>query len=151
MIRQVNQAVHNKKGFTMVELMIVVIIVGILTAVGVPLYIGYVRDSKAASAELTISTIVRAEKLYRQQNGVFINVADTVFEGDPTLNPLGIDIRDATQAWAVAVTDVAGAGETFTVTATGNAGTEYDGIVVSLAYDLGGDETWTRTDNGTPF
>jgi prepilin-type N-terminal cleavage/methylation domain-containing protein len=151
MIRQVNTAVHNRKGFTMVELMIVVIIVGILTAVGVPLYIGYVRDSKAASAEMTISTIVRAEKLYRQKHGVFINVADTDFEGLPENNPLGIDIRDATQNWTLAVTDVAGAGETFTVTATGKTGTEYEGIVVELAYDLGNDESWTRTDNGVAF
>lgn len=136
---------RNMKGFTLVELMIVVIIIGILTAVGVPLYMGYVRSAKAASAQAVIGTIVNAEKLYHQRNGTFVDVADFTTAS----NVLNIDVRDATQYWTIAVSG--STATQFTVTATGKAGTDYAGIVVSLAYDSASAETWTFTENGTAF
>ena len=138
-------AFRSQRGFTLVELMIVVIIIGILTAVGVVLYIGYVRDAKAASAQATIGTIVNAEKIYHQLHSSFVDVADfTVVPND-----LNIDVRDATQYWTLTITG-ADPGK-FTATATGKAGTDYANIVVTLAYDMAADEVWTKTENGTPF
>ena len=66
-MKLINNTLRNKKGFTLVELMIVVIIIGILTAVGVPLYLGYVKDSKVASAKAVIGTITNAEKVEHQK------------------------------------------------------------------------------------
>ncbi|RLA95036.1 MAG: prepilin-type cleavage/methylation domain-containing protein [Deltaproteobacteria bacterium] len=138
--RSVNGAL-NKKGFTLVELMIVVIIIGILTAVGVPLYLGYVKDAKVSSAKAVIGTIVNAEKVEHQKTGSFKEVTTEQFEGDPANNPLGIDVRDATQFWTLSVTDVDADG--FKVTATGKAGTDYEDTEVILDYSRSGDETWT--------
>jgi len=134
-------ALRSKKGFTLVELMIVVIIIGILTAVGVPLYMGYVKDAKVASAKAVIGTIVNAEKLYYQKNDNFVNVAD--FSVVP--NVLGIDVRDATQYWTITVTNAVAGGGVFTVTATGVVGTEYNGTIVKLDYNQAADEVWTIT------
>jgi type IV pilus assembly protein PilE len=41
----------NNKGFTLVEVIVVAVIVLILAAVAIPLYQGYVRDSRNAAAE----------------------------------------------------------------------------------------------------
>jgi len=138
--RSINGAL-NKKGFTLVELMIVVIIIGILTAVGVPLYLGYVKDAKVSSAKAVIGTIVNAEKVEHQKTGSFKEVTTEQFEGDPANNPLGIDVRDATQFWTLSVTDVDADG--FKVTATGKADTDYEDTEVILDYSRSGDETWT--------
>jgi len=142
---------RSQKGFTLVELMIVVIIIGILTAVGVPLYLGYVRDAKAASAEATIGVILNAEKLYYTRNETFTNVSTAEFDGLPEDNPLRIDVRDATQYWTFEVTGATN--DTFTVTANGRSGTgfDYSAIVVSLVYNRNGDEVWSKKENGVEF
>ena len=143
-IRQRNERSKKENGFTLIELMIVVIIIGILTAVGVPLYMGYVKDSKVASAQAIIGTIVNAEKLQHQKTGAFVAVTALLFEGDPASNPINIDVRDATQYWTLVVDNVVVA-TSFDITATGKAGTDYAGVEVKLSYSLAADESWTIT------
>ncbi len=131
---------RKKGGLTLVELMIVVIIIGLLTAVGLPLYSGYVTDAKVASAKQVIGSIASAEKLYHQRKGAFVNLDTTTFEGAPASNPLGIDVRDATQFWTLSV-EGAGANK-FEVIATGKAGTDYDNLEVKLEYFIDQDDEW---------
>ena len=131
----------EKKGFTLIELMIVIIIIGILASVGVPMYLGYVKDAKVASAKSVITIIVNAEKVYNQRTGTFCDVAQNEFEGPPESNPLRIDVRDGTQFWTLTVTGFSVTA--FVVTAAGKAGTDYADTTVSYDYHIDADDTWT--------
>jgi len=50
----------SEAGFTLMELLIVVMIVGILAAAAVPLYLGYVRDSRLAEAKGLAGSVLTA-------------------------------------------------------------------------------------------
>jgi type IV pilus assembly protein PilA len=45
-----------KKGFTLIELMIVVVIIGILAAIAVPAYNGYIKSARTAEASIQMGT-----------------------------------------------------------------------------------------------
>jgi prepilin-type N-terminal cleavage/methylation domain-containing protein len=51
---------RNNKGFTLVEVIVVAVIVLILAAVAIPLYNGYIRDSRASTASSVAGTIASA-------------------------------------------------------------------------------------------
>ena len=62
------RSLGNQKGFTLMELLIVVMIVGILAAAAVPLYLGYVRDSRLAEAKGLAGSVLTAAQACAQQN-----------------------------------------------------------------------------------
>lgn len=59
-------------GFTLLELMVVVAIVGILAAVGIPQYRDYVLRSKLAEAYSNLSTLRSQAEQYFQDNRTYV-------------------------------------------------------------------------------
>ena len=103
-----------QKGFTLIELMIVVAIVGILAAVAIPAYQDYTIRARVSEG----LSLAGAAKL---------NVADVLATGNPSANALGYSLGYTTPATTRNVASVnitAGTGViTITTTAAAGGGT----------------------------
>lgn len=56
------------RGFTLVEIMVVVVIIGILGALVVPKLMGRTGESRVTAAKVDIATLMQALKLYKLDN-----------------------------------------------------------------------------------
>ncbi|MGC8641548.1 MAG: type IV pilin protein [Isosphaeraceae bacterium] len=80
----------SRKGFTLVELAVVIVIIGVLAAFGVPKFLASVEKSKATEAFNFWSAVQAAEERYIAQNGVYIAVTDPTAAASSSGNPLDI-------------------------------------------------------------
>lgn len=69
-------------GFTLIELMIVVAIIGILAAVAIPAFMDYIKKSKKTEAMLQLNKISKNDKVYfANNNSSFAPTATAVLPG----------------------------------------------------------------------
>src|ERR1700719_3970718 len=61
----------TRKGFTLVELAVVIVIIGVLAAFGVPRFLKSVERSKAAEAFAYLAAVRSSQERYQAQNGIY--------------------------------------------------------------------------------
>jgi type IV pilus assembly protein PilA len=99
-----------QKGFTLIELMIVIAIIGILAAVAVPQYGKYTKRAKFANIVVLATELKQQVEMCYQTTGLLANC-------DPNTN--GIQANNATAGGVLTTLTLSAANQT--ITATGNA------------------------------
>ena len=117
----------KKSGFTLLELLIVVIIVSILAAVALPRFGKMTRRARSSEATVGISSLLTAEALYYQEQSKFGKIADLL-----------VDVNTVNFGYVV----TPNGSITATVVATGK-GTSNAGITVTGTIDNVGTRTIT--------
>jgi prepilin-type N-terminal cleavage/methylation domain-containing protein len=97
---------RTQKGFTLVELMIVVVILGILAAIAIPAFIKYIRQSKTSEAKENLGYIYKGFITYYQEEHTLAggDVATLYFPAAaggplPAAVPKGARTTIAAAAW----------------------------------------------------
>jgi type IV pilus assembly protein PilA len=72
---------QSEQGFTLVELLVVIIIIGILAAVALPNFLNQAAKAKQTEAKQNIGMINRVQSIYRAQNDQFASSFDLVAIG----------------------------------------------------------------------
>ena len=61
--------IKNRKGFTLIELIIVIVIIGILSVVSVPIYRKYITEASMTEGYTLVGAVARAEVIYANTKG----------------------------------------------------------------------------------
>jgi len=112
----------NQKGFTLIELMIVIAIIGILASIALPAYQTYMKKAKFSEVVLATSNLKTAVELCYQDQGVLTNCTDKK-NGITNVLTGATDITNGAKVKTVAVL----AGK-ITATAVGTTGTAKNGL-----------------------
>lgn len=69
-------AARFRNGFTIIELLIVILILAILMAVALPLYLGTLSSSERSACRTNMETIAHAEQSYRARHSPYAYTTD---------------------------------------------------------------------------
>lgn len=83
-------AARLQRGFTLMELMVVVAIIGILVGVAVPTYHDSVRKSRRGQAKADLAEAAQAMERYYTMQNTYVG-ANLASIGAPTQSPMGSD------------------------------------------------------------
>lgn len=106
------------RGFTLIELMITVAIIGILASIALPAYSDYVRRGKISEATATLSDLRVRQEQYYQDNRTYVSGGTTCGVAMPVQ-----------QFFTFTCT---GTATSYTLTATGNASGGMNGFTYTL-------------------
>ena len=83
---------YKTKGFTLIEMLAVLLILGILVAIAAPMYLVHVNRARASEAVAAMALIRQAERDNFMRRNSYLTVASGNLSNDPEATPAGLDI-----------------------------------------------------------
>ncbi len=110
----------DKKGFNLIELIIVMVVIGILIAVAIPSYTTMVMQGAANAAIKNLTSIYSAEKSYYFTNGGYCTANCNTTANINLSTNLALNINDNNFGYTCTA-----AGSSYTCTATNNSNSNF--------------------------
>ncbi|MDH3606212.1 MAG: prepilin-type N-terminal cleavage/methylation domain-containing protein [Acidimicrobiia bacterium] len=135
MLKAMQSRLNKDEGFTLIELMVVVLIIAILVAIAIPTFLGQRKNAQDSAAKSNVRNALATEKAYFSVNQEFSStVADLaaiepnlfMLNGtDAALDPVAATTPSATDKSAVCLVQESDSGVFFAVWDGTTAGTTY--------------------------
>jgi prepilin-type N-terminal cleavage/methylation domain-containing protein len=131
----------DKKGVTLIELIIVVAIIGLLAAIAIPAYVGQQKRAERTEAYSNLQTLRLLEEQYYAENGRYAPDPDATWTYKATPGTADNGIEDALPGFKPGPLEnlkfnysiqSSGTGTTFVATATGKANTRVTGDTFTI-------------------
>jgi len=131
----------KNSGFTLIELVVVMVIIGILAIISVPMYRNYIQRARASEGRSLVGSVAAAERLYYSEFGIYLQTADDpgAIDGPDygvVYSPiLDVDARNSTLFGEYDAVDGAGGAISTVITTPGLVGSTAEGITVVLTQE----------------
>jgi type IV pilus assembly protein PilA len=144
---------HKKKGFTLIELMIVVAIIGILAAIAIPNFLKYQAKSKQSEAKMNLGSMGTSAESYHAEKDTYLPSGAVIANAPPSTvctNPLGWGVTGTARydyyyagfEYYKATQGIGGAGDIGTFA---NVSSFMSGATGDIGKNVKGSDQWTYT------
>jgi type IV pilus assembly protein PilA len=139
MMTAIRRNLSRDEGFTLIELMVVVMIIAVLIAIAIPSFLGFRKSAQDRSAQSEVRNVLLAEKAFWLEEGDYTETAADITALEPNAS-VAADPADgvyldlnAASSDVVCITRTADSGNTFSVWESATAGTYYGDTDLSAA------------------
>jgi type IV pilus assembly protein PilA len=139
MTKAIRRRLAGSEGFTLIELMVVVMIIAVLIAIAIPSFLGFRKSAQDRSAQSDIRNVLLSEKAYWLEHGDYTQTAGdiTALEPNAVINAspavgVYIDLNGASND-VVCIVRTADSGNSFSIWESATGGTYYGSTNLSGA------------------
>ncbi|MBI3994945.1 MAG: prepilin-type N-terminal cleavage/methylation domain-containing protein [Nitrospirae bacterium] len=125
--KRIGEAIRGRGGFTILELIIVGVILGILAGIAVPVYFTYLKRARQVEAPVALNDIKRLESAYFAFNGNYGSLQEIGYRPSPSLRYFKISLE--------LVRSSGGQPEGYKATASGNLDRDDDEDIWVMTQD----------------
>lgn len=143
--------ITHKKGFTLIELMIVIAIVGIITSIAYPSYQGFLKNSNRSAAQSDLMALAAAMERHKAANYTYNGAAESAANtGKPAVFHAHSPSSElaANKKYDLTIDSVTASGNGYVIIATPTSGTSQAGDGKVYFYS-DGRKAWDKDDNNT--
>lgn len=133
MLNAISRRINRKdEGFTLIELMVVLVVIGILMAIAIPTFLGAKNKANDRSAEENARNALTAEKEYYTDNQAYLAASAS------TANPAILSSLEPVLNWVTAATTSTSGNPVYTIATAVNSATVMDNIFIEVPSASGG-------------
>jgi type IV pilus assembly protein PilA len=139
MTKAIHKRLAGDQGFTLIELMVVVMIIAVLIAIAIPSFLGFRKSAQDRAAQSEIRNVLLSEKAYWLQHGAYTQTAGDITALEPNAKIAAtpatgvfLDLNGASSN-IVCMVRTAASGNVFAVWESATAGTYYGSTDLSAA------------------